>query len=313
MDKTLKKKLIAVFGFGSQGKAQALNLRDSGFKVIVGARKNHASWKEAEKNKFKVYSFNEAAEKAEIIMFLISDPAQKKVFNSLKKEFLEGKTICFSSGYAIAFRQIIPPKNCDAIMVTPVATGKKLRESFNEKKKPMQVFGLIGAKQNSSGKAVQTAKALANAMGLTKVFEISFEEEALANLFCEQAFLAGGMIELGKNVFMKLIKAKVSPETAYLYTFKEINLLADLLSEFGIEGTYSRISDTAEFGSRKNASKLFGKEFQKNLSKIRKEIISGKFSEQWQKEFNSGKKKLKKMRSIGKNSLIEKTAKKFNV
>lgn len=303
----LKYKTIAIFGYGSQGEAQAKNLRDSGFNVIIGARKKHNSWKKAKKDKFKVYEFTEAAKKADLIHFLITDPIQGKVFSELKKEIdFTNKTLCFSSGYSITFKLIIPPKKCDVIMVAPIGPGKKLRKNFLEKK-PMN--GLLAVEQDFSGKAKNHCLELAKAIGLKKIYWTSFKEEAIANLFSEQCFLCGGLSELGKNVFNEMVKAKISPEVSYQFTFKGINLLAELLSNYGIEGMYSRVSDTAEFGSRKNASKLFGKEFKKNLSKTMSEITKGNFTKEWQKEFFSGKKKLNKMRLTEKNSLIERQEK----
>ncbi|MBN2127338.1 MAG: ketol-acid reductoisomerase [Candidatus Diapherotrites archaeon] len=301
--KALKGKTIAVLGFASQGKAQAELLRKKGLKVIIGARKNHASWKNALKAGFKVYSFSEAAEKADLIHFLISDPVQKEIYYKfIEKKLIKGKTISFSSGFSIAFNLIKPKKNIDVIMIAPVAPGKKLLENSDSNKK---IPGLIAVHQNSSGKAMQTTIALAEALNL-KCFPSSFKEEAVANLFSEQFFLCGGITELGKAVFSEMISAGISKETAYLYSFNEINLLAELIHEYGIEGMYSRISDTAEFGSRINAYTLFGKEFKKKLSIKRKEISSGKFAEKWVKEFSSGKKLLKKMILKEKNSLPEK-------
>lgn len=190
-------------------------------------------------------------------------------------------------------------------MVAPVGPGKTLRENYLKKK---HMNGLLAVEQDYSGKAKKNALELAKDIGLKKIYWTSFREEAIANLFSEQCFLCGGLSELGKNVFNEMINAKISPKVSYLFTFKGINLLAELLSNYGTEGMYLRVSDTAEYGSRKNAPKLFGKEFRKNLSAVMNEIKKGNFPKEWQREFFSGKKKLNKMRLKEKNSLVERIA-----
>jgi ketol-acid reductoisomerase len=280
----LKGKTIAVIGYGSQGHAQAQNMRDSGLNVIVGLRPGGESWKKAKEDGFKVYPISEAAEKGDIIQMLIPDLTQPAVYRDHVAEHMEkGKTLGFSHGFNIHFKQIVPPKNVDVVMVAPKSPGFKLRETY------LNNFGvpaLVAVYQNPSGKAMETALAMAKGMGCTRagVLETSFKEETESDLIGEQTVLVGGLIELIKNGFEVLVELGYQPELAYFEACNEAKLIMDLIYERGFIGMLKAVSDTAKYGGLTVGHKIIDEHVKENMKKAAKAVQSGEFAEEWTKK-----------------------------
>ncbi|MHA1410055.1 MAG: ketol-acid reductoisomerase, partial [Candidatus Odinarchaeia archaeon] len=244
----LKDKTIAVLGYGNQGSAQAMNMRDSGLNVILGLREGGASAKKAEEDGFKVYSMSEAAKKADIIHILIPDEIQKSVYErDVKPNLTEGKVLCFSHAFNIHFKQIVPPPDVDVVMIAPKAPGKSVRKEFLNN---FGVPGLLAVAQDYSGKAKDIALAMAKAVGLTRVqvIETTFQEEVETDLFGEQVVLCGGITDLIKAGFQTLVDAGYQPEMAYYECLHEVKLIVDLIYEHGLMGMWKAVSNTAKYG-----------------------------------------------------------------
>ncbi|MCW4020541.1 MAG: ketol-acid reductoisomerase [Candidatus Bathyarchaeota archaeon] len=291
--KTLQDKTIAVIGYGSQGHAQAQNMKDSGLDVIVGLRPSGRSWKRAEKDGFKVYAVSEAVKKTNVIFVLIPDMVQPEVYRqSIEPYLTEGKTLDFAHGFNIRFKQIVPPENVDVIMVAPKSPGIRLRETY------MDGFGvpaLIAVCQDWSGKAKESALAVAKALGCTRagVLETTFKDETESDLIGEQTVLVGGLIELIKNGFEVLVENGYPPELAYFEACNEAKLIMDLIYQKGIIGMLRAVSDTAKYGGLTVGSKVIDERVKENMRKAVKDVQSGKFAEEWVEEHKSGEKKLK--------------------
>jgi ketol-acid reductoisomerase len=280
----LKRKTIAVIGYGSQGHAQAQNMRDSGLKVVVGLRPGGESWKKAKEDGFEVYAISEAAEKGDIVQILIPDLTQPAVYRDQIAGHMEkGKTLGFSHGFNIHFKQIVPPKNVDVLMVAPKSPGFKLRETY------LNGFGvpaLIAVYQNPSGKAKETASAMAKSMGCTRagVLETTFKEETESDLIGEQTVLVGGLIELIKNGFEVLVEAGYQPELAYFEACNEAKLIMDLIYQRGFVGMLKAVSDTAKYGGLTVGPKIIDEHVKENMRKAAKLVQNGKFAEEWTKK-----------------------------
>jgi len=293
-------KTIAVVGYGSQGHAQAQNMRDSGLNVIVGLRPEGQSWQRAKKDGFKVYPIPEAAEKGDVILVLTPDMAQPSIYEeSITPHLAEGKTLDFAHGFNIHFEQIVPPRNIDVVMVAPKSPGIRLRETY------LNGFGvpaLIAVYQNYTGIAKETVLALAKAMGCTRagVLETTFKDETESDLLGEQAVLVGGLIELIRNGFEVLVENGYSPELAYFEALNEAKLIMDLIYERGIVGMLKAVSDTAKYGGLAVGPKIVDEHVKENMLKALKEVQSGKFAEEWVREHKSGEKRL--------NALMDKIA-----
>ncbi len=295
---------VAVIGYGAQGTAQALCMRDSGVKVIIGIRKG-PSYDRAKADGFEVMSVSEAAEKADIIHILLPDESQGKVYeNEIKQHMKAGKVLCCSHGFNIVFKQIIPPPDVDVIMVAPKAPGTEVRKTY---KVGFGVPGLVAVKQNASGKAKEIALAIAKAEGLTKagVLECTFEEETYEDLFGEQAVLCGGTVQLIKYGFETLVEAGYPPEMAYFECLHELKLIVDLIYEGGIQRMNEVISNTAEWGEYVTGPRVISPAVKKEMKKILKDIESGKFAKNWMEEANKGCPNLKKKREELGNHPIE--------
>jgi len=291
--KPLEGKRIAVIGYGSQGHAQAQNMRDSGLDVIIGLRPEGRSWKRAEKDGFKVYSISEAAKKADVIFMLIPDMAQPAVYKeSIEPHLTEGKTLDFAHGFNIHFKQIVPPKNVDVIMVAPKSPGLRLRETYLD---GFGVPALIAVQQDYSGKAKESALAVAKALGCTRagVLETTFKDETESDLIGEQVVLVGGLIELIKKGFEVLVENGYPPELAYFEACNEAKLIMDLIYQKGIIGMLRAVSDTAKYGGLMVGPKVIDDHVKENMRKAVKDVQSGKFAKEWIKEHKSGEKKLK--------------------
>jgi ketol-acid reductoisomerase len=277
----VKRKTISIIGYGNQGRAQALNLRDSGLQVIVGLREESASWKTAEADGFKVHTIPEATEKGDIVHILIPDPAQPSVYNSQIRDHLsEGKTLGFSHGFNIHFKQIVPPTDLDVVMVAPKSPGARVRETF------LAGFGvpaLLAVEQNHSGMAKETALGMCKGLGCTRagVLETTFKEETESDLIGEQTVLVGGLIELIKNGFETLVEAGYQPELAYFEACNEAKLIMDLVYEKGLVGMLRAVSDTAKYGGLTVGSKVIDQNVKSNMKKVVRDVQSGKFAREW--------------------------------
>jgi len=302
----LKASRIAVIGYGIQGSAQALCMRDAGLDVIVGARKGGNSWKRAKADGMPVMGVEEAAREADIICFLAPDLAHAEIYNKIRKHIKPGKTLYFSHGFSIVYKLIKPPKYVDVIMVAPKGPGSALRAQFE---KGFGLPALFAIHRDASGKAKQKALALAKAMGFTKpgVFESTFRDEAMCDLFGEQAVLCGGMSELVKAGFDTLVDEGFPPEMAYFEVLYELKLTVDLVREGGMEHMWSRISEAARYGGRTRGKRIIGTEARKEMRAILREIKSGKFAKEMLASRAKGHPALKRAESEGKRSLLEKT------
>ncbi|MBU1932309.1 MAG: ketol-acid reductoisomerase, partial [Candidatus Omnitrophica bacterium] len=244
----LKGKKIAIVGYGIQGRGQALNLRDSGLNVIVSELKGLENYKIAENDGFKPVSAEDAAKQADLIQILTQDHAQAKVYKqAIEPNLKKGKALLFSHGFNIHFKQIVPPKDVDVLMVAPKGPGALVRQMYEEKK---GVPCLLAVYQDASGKAKDIGLAYAKGIGGTRagVIETTFKEETETDLFGEQAVLCGGVSELIKAGFETLVNAGYQPEIAYFECLHELKLITDLIYKSGIQGMRKRVSDTAEYG-----------------------------------------------------------------
>ncbi len=314
--KALKGKTVAVIGYGNQGAAQALCMRDSGVNVIIGETKIlgktlNKSWKKAIDDGFKVFPISEAAEKANIVHMLLPDEHHGPVYESqIKQHMKKGKTLCCSHGFNIIFKQIVPPKDVDVIMVAPKSPASEERKAFLA---GFGVPGLIAIKQNASGQAKKVALAMAKSMGFTKAgcLECTFEQETYEDLFGEQTVLCGGLVELMKAGFEVLIEAGYPPEMAYFECVHEMKLIVDLIYEGGIQKMNSIISNTAEWGEYEVGPKIITPAVKANMKKALKSVENGDFAKKWLKESRSGAKTLlAKRKELGKHP-IEVTGRKI--
>jgi len=305
--KNLKGKTCAVIGFGSQGHAHALNLKDSGVKVIIGLYPTSKSRAVAKKLGFEVYDTAEAVKRADVIFVAVPDT---KIPSAYKKDIepslTKGKTLLFSHGFAIHFKTIVPPKDVDVIMVAPKGPGHIVRRQFTEGK---GVPALIAIYQNPSKKAKQVALAWAKGVGGTRggVIETTFKEETETDLFGEQTVLCGGASALVQAGFETLVEAGYSPEMAYFECLHELKLIVDLMNESGIAGMRFSISETAKWGDVSVGPKIIDGSVKKRMKAALKDIQTGKFAKGWVAEYEGGYKKYKKLLADGEKHPIEKT------
>ena len=299
----LKGKTLAIVGYGSQGEAQAKNLRDSGLNVIVGLRSGK-SWSKAEQDGFKVYTIPEVTKRGDIIFMLIPDMIQPLIYKELIAPYLtEGKTIDFAHGFNIHFKQIIPPKNVDVIMVAPKSPGARLRETYLE---GFGVPALIAVYQDYNGCAKEVALAISKGLGCTRagVLETTFKDETESDLIGEQTVLVGGLIELIKKGFEVLVEAGYPPELAYFEACNEANLIMNLIYQKGITGMLRAVSDTAKYGGLTIGPKIIDEHVKENMRKAVENVKNGKFAKEWIEEHRKGEKNLKAlMEEIEKHEL----------
>lgn len=284
----LKKKTIAVIGFGSQGHAHALNLKDSGLNVIIGLYKGSKSARVATRLGFEVYPTGEAVAMADIIMVAVPDMKQKAVFeNDIEPNLNRDKTLLFVHGFAIHYELINPKRGIDVIMVAPKGPGHVVRAQFLEGK---GVPALIAVKKGSSKGAKDIALAWAKGIGSTRagVLETTFQEETETDLFGEQAVLCGGASALVKAGYETLVEAGYQPEMAYFECLHELKLIVDLMVESGISGMRFSISETAEYGDYTRGPRVITGQTKRAMGKILKDIQSGKFAREWVAEAEAG-------------------------
>ncbi len=277
----LEDKTIAVLGYGSQGHAHALNLKDSGMKVIVGLREGSASWKKAEEAGLKVATAFEAAKAANFIMMLVPDQTQPEVYEeAVAPNLSAGKTLAFAHGFNIHYGQIQPPADVDVVMIAPKSPGHLVRRVYTEGK---GTPCLVAVAQDASGHAKDKALAYARGIGGTRagVIETTFKEETETDLFGEQVVLCGGVVELIKSGFETLVGAGYQPEIAYFECLHEMKLIVDLIYEGGIGLMNYSISDTAEYGEYTRGSRIITDETRKEMKKILGEIQDGTFAKEW--------------------------------
>lgn len=301
----LKGKKIAIIGYGSQGHAQAQNLRDSGLEVIVADLPGTENWKLAEEHGFKPMLAAEAAKQADVIQILTEDEVQGKVYkNEVEPGLAKGKTLLFSHGFNIHFGQIVPPADVDVIMVAPKGPGHLVRRVYTE---GAGVPALIAIQQDASGKAKDTALAYAKGIGATKVgvLETSFEEETETDLFGEQAVLCGGCTALVQAGFETLVEAGYQPEIAYFECLHELKLIVDLMYEGGMDYMRYSISNTAEYGDYSRGPRVITDDVKDEMACILGEIQSGEFAREWILENQAGRPVLNAARRHSRESLIE--------
>lgn len=277
----LKGKTIAIIGYGSQGHAQAQNLRDSGLNVIISELQGTDNYQAAVKDGFSPIPTSDAAKQADIIQILVPDQTQAMVYkNDIAAHMTAGKVLVFSHGFNIHFHQIIPPKNVDVIMVAPKGPGHLVRRVYTE---GGGVPNLIAVHQDASGKAKEIALAYAKGIGGTRagVLETTFKEETETDLFGEQAVLCGGCAELVKAGFDTLVEAGYQPEIAYFECLHELKLIVDLMYEGGIARMRYSISDTAEYGDFMVGKRIINEETRKEMKKVLHEIQTGQFARNW--------------------------------
>ena len=316
-DKDVKKeflegKMVAVIGYGSQGRAQALNLNDSGIDVVVGLYEGSKSIELAKKDGLKVLSVAEAAKKADVIQILIPDEIQRRVYfeDGIEKNLKEGNVLMFSHGFSIHFGQIVPPKDVDVIMVAPKSPGQMLRKMYVDGK---GVPNLIAVFQDYSGNAKDIALAYSWAIGGTRagVIETTFKEETETDLFGEQAVLCGGVTALIQAGFDTLTEAGYQPEIAYFECLHELKLIVDLIYKGGITHMRDCVSNTAEYGDLKVGKRIITEETRKGMKKVLTEIQNGEFAKDWLIENQVGRPYFRAMRNKEANFLIEKVGKKL--
>lgn len=302
----LKDKTIAVIGYGSQGHAHALNAKESGCHVIIGLYEGSKSWAKAETAGFEVYTASEAAKKADIIMILINDEKQAKMYNeSIAPNLEEGNAIMFAHGFAIHFGQIVPPKNVDVLMIAPKGPGHTVRGQYEEGK---GVPCLIAVHQDATGKAHDIGLAYALAIGGARagVLQTTFKEETETDLFGEQAVLCGGVTALMQCGFEVLVEAGYEPESAYFECIHEMKLIVDLINESGFAGMRYSISNTAEYGDYITGPKIVTEDTKNAMRQVLKDIQEGVFARNWLLENQIGCPNFNAMRRIGAEHQLEK-------
>jgi len=292
--KALKGARIAVLGYGSQGRAHALNLKDSGFNVVVGVRKSGASWRKARRDGLEVAEPVEATKGADLVAMLVPDLAQSALYTAIKAALKPGAVLLFAHGFNIHFKQIKPRKDLDVVLIAPKGPGDLVRRQYQQGR---GVPCLIAVAQDATGNAHARALAYADGIGGTRggVLDTSFSEETETDLFGEQAVLCGGATELVVKGYETLVEAGYKPEVAYYECLHELKLIVDLLHEGGLSKMHQFISDTAKYGDLTRGPRIVDSHVKKQMRKILKEIQSGKFARQWIRESENGAKNFRRL------------------
>ena len=301
----IRARKVAVIGYGSQGHAHALNLQDSGVDVVVGLQAGSRSAEKAKAAGLEVRTVAEASKWADVIMVLIPDQHQARVYKAeIEPHLTSGKMLMFAHGFAIRFNWIVPPKDADVTMVAPKAPGHRVREVFTE---GAGTPGLLAVHQDVTGKGRATALAYARAIGCTRagVIETTFAEETETDLFGEQAVLCGGTAALVKAGFETLVEAGYQPEIAYFECLHELKLIVDLMYRGGLQYMRHSISDTAEYGDYTAGARIVTDQTKETMRQLLREIQSGEFAKKWIAENEAGCPNFKKMREQDRNHPIE--------
>ncbi|MBO8141683.1 MAG: ketol-acid reductoisomerase [Firmicutes bacterium] len=307
----LKDLTIAVIGYGSQGHAHALNLRDSGLKVVVANRPGSDNYRLAVADGFEPVSAAQAAAQADVIVMLAPDHVQPKIYaEEIQPHLKDGKALVFSHGFNIHFRQIVPPPGIDVFMVAPKSPGHLVRRMYQA---GQGVPGLLAVHQDATGQARERGLAYAKGIGCTRagVIETTFEEETETDLFGEQVVLCGGVTELIRAGFDTLVEAGYQPEIAYFECLHELKLIVDLIYEGGISYMRYSISDTAEYGDLVSGKRIITGETRREMRRILEDIRSGRFAREWVLENQAGRPMYSALREREKNHLIEQVGRKL--
>ena len=302
----LKGKKVAVIGYGSQGHAHALNLRDSGMDVVVGLRRDSASWKKAEGAGLKVMPTAEAAAWGDVVMILVPDELAGEMYEGeIAPGMKAGKYLAFGHGFNIHFKKIVPPKDVNVFMVAPKGPGHLVRGEYERGR---GVPCLLAVHQDPSGDTKQVGLAYAAAIGGARaaVIETNFREETETDLFGEQAVLCGGLTELIRAGYETLVEAGYAPEMAYFECLHEVKLIVDLIYEGGIANMRYSISNTAEYGDMTRGKRVIGQEARSAMKQILGEIQSGKFADEWITEHKCGQPHFRELRKEAEHHPIEK-------
>src|SRR6266403_3299688 len=302
--KALRGARIAVLGYGSQGRAHALNLHDSGYDVVVGVRKGD-SWNKAKKDGLKVMEPAAAVKGAQLAAMLVPDLTQKSLYTELKDVFEKGATLLFAHGFNIHFKQIKPRKDLDVVLIAPKGPGELVRRQYQQGR---GVPCLIAVAQDATGKAHAKALAYAHGIGGTRggVLETTFAEETETDLFGEQAVLCGGATELVVKGFETLVEAGYQPEVAYYECLHELKLIVDLLHEGGLRKMHQFISETAKYGDLTRGPRIVNGRVKNEMRKVLKEVQSGKFARQWIRENAQGRTNYQRLLNQDVDRQIEK-------
>jgi ketol-acid reductoisomerase len=301
----LKRKTIAVFGYGSQGHAQALNLRESGYNVIIGLDPTRGTAQRAREDGFEVVAPAEAAKRADYLQILTPDETQGELYEEfIRPNLTKGKVLGFSHGFSVHFKTIVPPADVDVVMIAPKSPGHLVRRQYTEGR---GVPALIAIHQDASGKAHELALAYADGIGSTRagVLQTTFKEETESDLFGEQAVLCGGLTSLIKKGFETLVEAGYQPEIAYFECLHEIKLIVDLIYEGGLARMRYSISNTAEYGDLTRGEAVVGDPTRQAMKKVLSDIQQGVFAREFVAEHRSGNKKFNALREAEKQHPIE--------
>lgn len=307
--RVLDGKKVAVLGYGSQGRAQALCFHDSGIDVTIGARRDGKSWNKAKEDGLKVQEFADAVTGADVVMILLPDEIQPDIYRDyVQPNLKKGAALEFAHGFNITYKLITPPEDVDVIMMAPKSPGDKERDEF------VAGFGvpaLICIHQDYTGNAKKIALALAKGLGSTRagVFETTFDNETYTDLFGEQAVLCGGMTAMIKAGFETLTRAGYPPEMAYFEVLHETKLIDDLIYSGGFERMWQVVSNTAEFGGLTRRDRVITPESKAGMQSILDDIQDGTFKNEWRADFDNGLKRLNEMEAAEKSLQLEKTGK----
>ncbi|MFA6782516.1 MAG: ketol-acid reductoisomerase [Sedimentibacter sp.] len=309
--KVLDGKTVAIVGYGSQGHAHALNLKESGVNVVVGLKEGSKSKAKAESHGLTVKTVEEATKEADVVMVLAPDTLQKEIYEkSIAPNLKEGDALAFAHGFNIHFHQIVPPKNVDVFMVAPKGPGHLVRRTYVE---GMGVPNVFAVHQDYTGKCKELTLAYAKALGGTRagVIETTFKEETETDLFGEQAVLCGGITELMKAGFDTLTEAGYQPEIAYFECLHEMKLIVDLIYEGGFENMRYSVSDTAEYGDYAVGRRIINEDTRKEMKKVLAEVQDGTFATNWILENQAGRPKFNLVKNMELKHPIIETGKKL--
>ncbi len=305
----IRDKAIGIMGYGSQGHAHALNLKDSGLNVSIGLYEGSSSWARAEDAGFHVATAAEIARDSDIIVMLLPDTTQAEVYRKdIEPNLSAGKSLAFAHGFTIHYRTITPPANVDVWMIAPKAPGHRMREVFVQGN---GVPSLVAVHQDATGNAKQVALAYAGGVGSLRagVLNTTFQEETETDLFGEQTVLCGGVTSLIKAAFETMVEAGYQPESAYFEVMHELKLIVDLLYEGGMEYMRYSVSDTAEYGDYSRGPRIIDARVKANMRKVLDEIQDGTFAREWIVENDEGRPRFKRMREENAGHPIEKVGK----